>query len=156
MHVIVCHDACYINTCTKLQLLLGEGSSAFLKGKFEPFSRCLAMGGTWRSATPSSCSPAPTPPTLPRAASAVLKPCLTGVCFFFGFRALSQAHHTCFFTATCRIIYCTYTVLVVRNKAAGQAEWVHFLHDSRIYFSCKISVRLSLRDRVLNKLRSNI
>ena len=66
----------------KLQLLLGEGSSAFLKGNFEPFLRYLAMGDTWRSATPSSCSPTPTLPTLPRAASAVLKPCLTGVCFF--------------------------------------------------------------------------
>ena len=71
-----------INTCTKLQLLLGEGSSAFLIGKFEPSSRYLTMGDTWRSATPSSCSPTPTLPTLPRAASAVLKPCLTGVCFF--------------------------------------------------------------------------
>ena len=31
-----------------MQPLLGEGSSAFLKGKFEPFSRYLAMGHTWR------------------------------------------------------------------------------------------------------------
>ena len=71
-----------INTCTKLQLLLGEGSSAFLEGKYEPFSRYLAMGDTWWSAIPPSCSPTPTRPTLPKVASAVLKPCLTGVCFF--------------------------------------------------------------------------
>ena len=74
-----------IKACTKLQLLLGEGSSAFLHGKFEPFSRYLATGDTWRSATPSSCSPTPTLPTLPRAALAVLKPCLTGVCCFQDF-----------------------------------------------------------------------
>ena len=78
-----------INACTQLQLLLGEASSSFLEGKFEPFSRYLAMGDTWRSATPSSCSPTPTLPTLPRAASAVLKPCLTGACFFLDF----MPHH---------------------------------------------------------------
>ena len=43
------------------------------------------MGDIWRSATPSSCSPAPTLPTLPTAASAVLKPCLGRVCFCMGF-----------------------------------------------------------------------
>ena len=62
------------------------------------------MGDTWRFATPSSCSPTPTLPTLPRAASAVLKPCLTGVCFFLEFHASSQACHTCFFTVPCGII----------------------------------------------------
>ena len=88
----------HINTCTKVQLLLGEGSSASLKGNFEPFLWYLAMRDTWRSATPSSCSLTPTLPAQPRAASAELRPCLTGVCVFLGFHALSQAHRTCFFT----------------------------------------------------------
>ena len=74
------------------------------QGKFELFSRYLAMGDTWRPATPSSCSPTPTLPTLPRAAAAVLKPGLKGVCVFLGFHALSQARHTCFFTVPCGII----------------------------------------------------
>ena len=90
----------YINTCKKLQLLLGEGSSAFFEGKFEPFSRYLAMGDTWRSATPSSCSPTPTLSTLPRAASAVLKPCLTGV-FFLDFMPHHRLAIHVFFTVPC-------------------------------------------------------
>ena len=54
--------------------------SAYLKGEFEPFLRYLTMGDTCRSATPSSRSPTLTLPTLPKAASAVVKPCLTDVC----------------------------------------------------------------------------
>ena len=82
----------HVNTYTKLQLLRGEGSSAFLKGKFEPFSRYLAMGDTWRFASPSSCSPTP---TLPRAASAVLKPC------FFWISCLITGSPYMFFTVPC-------------------------------------------------------
>ena len=43
--IVSCCYTCDLNTCEKLQLLLGESSSAFLEGKFEPFSRYLAMGG---------------------------------------------------------------------------------------------------------------
>ena len=100
-----CREWLTINTCTKLQLLLGEGSSAFLEGKFEPFSRYLAMGDTWRSASPSSCSPTRLPLLCLLCAKGGLGRAQAvphGRVFFF--RISSQARHTCFFTVPCGII----------------------------------------------------
>ena len=72
----------HINTCTKLQLLLGEGSSAFLRRIFELLPCLLVMMIPPRAETPSSSSPTP---TVSEEASGVLAPypgCLSAVLVF--------------------------------------------------------------------------
>ena len=63
--------------------------------------------------TPSSCSPNPTLPTLPRAASTVVKPCLTGVCFLKDFMPHHRLAMHVFYSPPCGII--TSLDLAIRN-----------------------------------------
>ena len=70
-----------MTTTYRIYLVRCERSSAFLRRTVEAFSRGNARRSTYRG-TFSSCSPTPTLPALPGAASTVLAPCPGEACCF--------------------------------------------------------------------------
>lgn len=111
----VCHQRLRlpkINTCTKLQLLLGETATALLTRTFEQCLPYLATRCIWRPAIPPSCWPTSALPTLPREATFGLKTWFTGVRFFEDFNpchrfAIQEYRYTsCFLAVPCGMIPC--------------------------------------------------